>query len=861
VSGSALLACLRIARRDARRAPGRSALVVAMVALPVLGMTSADVLFRTSQLDPSEVVTRDLGQADVTVADTGNEMIVQTVDGSGWGGLGTVARQRTATDLARLVPGAVRWVVERTTSATVTTRSGTRVVGWREVDQADPLLRGTVRQVTGRPARTTGEVTVTTALARSLRVAAGGTLVGAGGRSWQVVGTIRDPHDLVLQQVVGLAGSAPPDGRGGPSLPGRAFVQTSAPVTWHDVLQLNRSGVLTVSRAALLRPPPSAEIPGFDSASARNQRLAIAGVILLVVGLATLEVVLLAGAAFAVGARSQRRSLALLSVAGGESRHVRGVVLAGGVVLGAGGAVVGIVLGGLATVLSGGWFERAQGRALGHVDLRPLELLGIALVGTLTGLLAAVLPARGAARADVVSVLAGRAGVRATPLRVPLVGLLLVAAGVGLAVLGEAAASTVRSARLILVGTIVVQLGALVLTPALVGLSGRLGRRLPLPGRLALRDAARHRGRTSPAVGAIMAAVAGSTALAVYAVSDADHSRRAYQPASRTGVVTVQVDGVLDDAGVAHAVTALGRALPAKSTAVVRVLGCAQTKRICDTHVSLESPVRCDDRTVSCGARAAFPGLLVGGVDLLRTVTGRADPVAEQALRSGSVVVLRPGAVVAGTVTLQVSRDQDPESRHVRVPAVQVDGVPGGYDVIVPVALAQRTGPISVAGFLVDTTHVPTQQEMDRAQAALDATDLRSYASVERGWSAHQEGLLLSLLIGTSVITLGAAGVATGLAAADGRADLATLQAVGAAPRTRRVLAGAQAATVSVLGTVLGVAVGFVPVTAYVHRLPGFEVHVPWAMLAAVVLVVPLLASLLAAAVTRPGLAVDRRTA
>ena len=120
--------------------------------------------------------------------------------------------------------------------------------------------------------------------------------------------------------------------------------------------------------------------------------------------------------------------------------------------------------------------------------------MGIAVVGTLTGVLAAVLPARGAARADVVAVLAGRSGVRATPLRVPLFGVALVGLGLVLAALGEGAGQALTSAKLILAGTVLVQIGAIVLTPAVVGLSGRLGRRLPLAPRLALRDAARHRG-------------------------------------------------------------------------------------------------------------------------------------------------------------------------------------------------------------------------------------------------------------------------------------------------------------------------------------------------------------------------------
>ena len=62
---------MRLARRDALRSKGRSALVIAMVALPVLGIGAADVLFRTFQLSPEQKVTRLMGAADAQLEDTG----------------------------------------------------------------------------------------------------------------------------------------------------------------------------------------------------------------------------------------------------------------------------------------------------------------------------------------------------------------------------------------------------------------------------------------------------------------------------------------------------------------------------------------------------------------------------------------------------------------------------------------------------------------------------------------------------------------------------------------------------------------------------------------------------------------------
>ncbi|MEP6463184.1 MAG: FtsX-like permease family protein [Frankiaceae bacterium] len=118
-------------------------------------------------------------------------------------------------------------------------------------------------------------------------------------------------------------------------------------------------------------------------------------------------------------------------------------------------------------------------------------------------------------------------------------------------------------------------------------------------------------------------------------------------------------------------------------------------------------------------------------------------------------------------------------------------------------------------------------------------------------------------------MTLGAVGIATGLAAADGRPDLATLAAVGAGPWVRRRLAMAQAATVAVLGTVLGVVAGFVPGTASVRtRTVGGEgseasrhmaVVMPWQTLAIVAVGVPLLAILTTGLLTRSRLPLVRR--
>src|SRR5690606_37630502 len=115
----------------------------------------------------------------------------------------------------------------------------------------------------------------------------------------------------------------------------------------------------------------------------------------------------------------------------------------------------------------------------------------------------------------------------------------------------------------------------------------------------------------------------------------------------------------------------------------------------------------------------------------------------------------------------------------------------------------------------------------------------------------------------------GATGISVALAAAESRPDLATLAAVGAAPRTRRRFMAAQAGVISGIGTVLGVlaglALGWVLVMAERYRweVPDHDrvLAVPWEAVAGVALGVPLLAMAVGYVATRSRLPVVRRVA
>ncbi len=58
---------LRIARRDALRSKGRSILVLVMIALPVLAVSAAEVVYKTSEVNSVEALDQQLGAADARV--------------------------------------------------------------------------------------------------------------------------------------------------------------------------------------------------------------------------------------------------------------------------------------------------------------------------------------------------------------------------------------------------------------------------------------------------------------------------------------------------------------------------------------------------------------------------------------------------------------------------------------------------------------------------------------------------------------------------------------------------------------------------------------------------------------------------
>jgi putative ABC transport system permease protein len=895
-------AALRVARREARRARGRSLLVVAMLGLPVAALAFIAVAQDTFTLTPNERADRLMGTAQAMVVWPHDGPVQQDpahLDAFGFSdpapSPARPAEPPSVERLLALLPPGTTAIGDQVGTLAVDTAAGTGNLGARVLDYADPLARGIYRQLSGRAPANPNEVALTPAAARRLGAGVGGSVrLADGSHTLQVVGTVEDPEALEATTIILRPGALPrqalPDDRQNQ----RWLVATPGPLTWAQVRQLNTHGLVAVSRHVLAHPPSQAErYPGFEGGN--DQQL---GVPALVGGLAMLEVILLAGSAFAVAARRRRRDLALVAAAGGTPAQLRRIVLADGVVLGTVAAVSGVALGIAAAAASRPLLERLSGVRTGAFRVFPEALAALAAVAVVTGVLAALVPAWIAARQDVVAALAGRRGITRSRRRWVVLGAVLAAAGALVAATGARRAE----ATVIVAGLVVVELGLVLCTPALVGLVARVGRLLPLAPRIALRDTSRNRTAAAPAISAVMAAVAGSLAVGVVLIGVSERARDSYRVLGRPGDVFVLSFGQTVPPEV---VATLRSTLPVRQIHRINLPSCGggaescvvgrrvPTARACPYDLLGRDPTPMEQRAARRDSRCDGVGdryQYFGGMGSTGGMTVIIDPAAvgavanlgaedagraAAALRAGNVVVDDPRHLDGGRVTLAIttvtSSGDKGATRTVIAPGVALRHRPQAPITMMTRQTARSLGLDSVAAVaLATTSRVPTIAEEDRLRAALGSQlDKGLGMYVERGPQAGAPGLVM-LAVVAGVITLGAAAIATGLAAAEGRADLSTLAAVGASPRVRRALSLSQSGVIAGLGSLLGAIAGLGAATAVLFALnrayaglwpapAPYPIAVPWLNLGVALLVVPLISMLGAGLLTPSRLPIERR--
>ncbi|GAA3845256.1 hypothetical protein GCM10022226_80550 [Sphaerisporangium flaviroseum] len=821
---SAVVAALRLARRNAWRSRGRSALIMVMIGLPVLVLTAILTLLETMSLTPQEGLVAQLGAADARLVQAPKGTVLQQQpNGASWSMNGgddeAAAPELDAAKVAALLGPGTRLLP----FSTGTLRLGTGQVDALETDLRDPLTRGMLTLSEGRlPAA--GEVAVTPAL--GLRP--GDLLRPSGAAPLRVVGVVEHPHRPSLRKAVGPDLPLTPL-FWSPSEYGPGWLaDTAKPVSWAEVPALNTAGLYVTSRATILDSPR-----GLVAFSVVNQQqtVGLGAMVIMVV----LETVLLAGPAFAVGLRRRRRELAEIAAQGGSAGHLRTIVLADGVVLGGAATLVATVLGIGAGALGAPLVARWGGQ-VGPPGVPWAPVLGVAALGLITGLVAALVPAVQAARQNTAAVLAGRAPTVADRPGWPLAGAALVLAGLAATMVARRQGGSAW----VLASAVLILFGLVVLTPWLVRCTGGPATRLRLPLRVAVRDAVRHRSRTVSAVAAVMAVTATVVAVGIGTQSEYMDRRNAYTSARPTGMLAIW-GGTMTDGTWSKLRAETVRRLPGVPLAVGYQAKDAQGHRYALRYTVRWNGIR-TPRTAAIGDQA-----------LLRLLQGRHDPQAAAALASGKAVVFDAAAVRDGKLTLRAGSTSGP-ARKLDVPAVlatPADEHQGGA--LLPRTLVEQAGFTTAERALYAMYRLPTDSMLERDLAKVTP---RVTVASEEGYRNVPDPGLWAWLVGALVLVVGGTLAATRLAAADMRPERATMMAIGAPPGTLRLVVAGQSLYISGLGALVGLAAGTVtgvalsrPLTTHGAGDPA-TIAIPWPFMIAVVVGLPVLATV-AALITR----------
>lgn len=932
---------MRMARRDIRRHKGRSLLIILLIMLPVAGMTGAATLFQSMQEAPGERVQAQLGNTQarfrsmhavnsVMVQDPLEETIVASNSQD-------VDPDFKPADPKDVLPAG--YTVLTDSAVELTTRVGAADVPLlgRVVDALNPAFAGKYKLLEGRAPRSAEEALVSPGLLDRFSLELGEDLTTSAG-TFTAVGTLRDASSSDRNSVLFLNPAQVKEG----ALPTASprgdrtvyYLAGPEPVTWAQVREANTVGVAVLSRTVALNPPPMDQrsVDGSPPAYQPTPPYAIYLTGGLVGALALLEVGLLAGAAFSVGAKRQVRELALLAASGAETSTVRAVVTAAGVWLGTVAVAAGGALGlaGAAGVVF--WI-----RHLGSVrfpGFHPDVLLTATamLMGLGACILAALAPARQVSRQAALGALkSGRAPAVSGkwPNRAG-AGMLLLAAV--LLFSGNAFADVPDDpdllsdrmpliSSLVIAGAVLAVTGLVLVTGTTVALLTRRIGRLPLPLRMAARDSARNSSRTVPAVAAVLAAATLASAAMVLAASQEagmreTHSWSALQnqaivPLSAQG--PLQADGTVPEP-LSVDPSKLARALADTVDTVswTQVLNSPAIEN-CDMRPGAEPTGPPVTATSSClqyalsvpdgnecalseGQRVKNPddwrcqgsmrpynnqgaagSLVIGGEDEVRAMLGTAPSAEAMAvLNNGGMVVTNQAFVQGGRVVLEGADVRRPIESSGRLfagyetvtttelpAAVVVPEVPVPYyGVISPdtaESVGMRTGQSSL---LVQFNALPGTAEMDRIAATLAGfygnPGVGFYP--EQGTDRDSSWIIWTIVGISALITLSAAGITTGLSLADSRSDHMTLAGVGAAPRLRKALAGAQALMTAALGSALGCLAGVVPAIVIANATGmAASAVVPWMQLLALLLAVPLTGAALAWMFTRARLPMSRR--
>ncbi|HEX6146176.1 MAG TPA: FtsX-like permease family protein, partial [Acidimicrobiia bacterium] len=584
-------------------------------------------------------------------------------------------------------------------------------------------------------------------------------------------------------------------------------------------------------RAESFRPPSGAS--AVVAGRPENEGLMAAIGVLMAGSVVLLLVSLVAAAGFVVVAQRRLRQLGMFAAIGATVRHLRLALVANGALIGAVAAAIGVGIGLTGWLLVVPALEPVVGHRIERFDIPWWLVLAAAIMAVATASAAAWWPARTISRVSIVSALSGRPPrprpvMRSAALAAPLVV-------VGLACLAFAGdpLDGWGSVALLLIGTVAFALGVLVVSPVAIRAGARLGRRLSVAGRIAIRDLVRYQARSGAALAAIALSV-GIAAAVIVASSGALYSSSEEGNLSDTQLL-VRIGEIppRDDV----------RPIPDRSSAEVAQLDDA-------VHRIADSLDRATVVPIDVAVASGFEGF--GGLPAV-VLTEAVEPGLNRILTHLYVAnpeILEHYGVDLDTVgpeteVLTVERGEiffEPmRPELVRGPEHLEPGytsLPGSF--VTPSALRSRGWDSARAAWLVEAASPITDDQFAESRETAAAAGI----TVER---RNDQADLAALRTGATTVgmllALGILATTVGLIRSESAGDLRILTATGAGSRIRRRLTAATAGGLAVMGALLGVGGAYLAFVVFHLEDLGALSPVPLAHVALLMLGVPSLAA------------------
>lgn len=414
----------KIALRSSLTSLRQTTLILLIIAVPLAVGSTILTIEESGKPTPAERVELELGGAQAKFSPQRSVSLKQATDDS----LQTLYQRPDSVEVLGASPQSGKteqpslrdprdldlvdgeWVTSLESS--ITLRTATGLGSMLLVEGEVWRLEETFELVSGRMPRGENEVLLSPAALERVGVELGDEIRIETQSSKVVVGvldslTAVNTASIVFSLPAAVTGILPEDNLAETQF----YLLGDYRVSWDKVLEFNRYGIGVLSAEVLLSPPVKEQLPAELVALLlpADQDLIFATILVFsTFFVLAVPIAVLSGAAFAFGARRQERTLAIMSSLGASPKQLRQVTTFAAILLGVLGGALGIAigLGAAALILP---IQSAGSRQLYpgfHVPFFELGLL--LLLSTLTAFLVSLIPARNAARVDVVSTLRGK---------------------------------------------------------------------------------------------------------------------------------------------------------------------------------------------------------------------------------------------------------------------------------------------------------------------------------------------------------------------------------------------------------------------------------------------------------------------